>query len=343
MSSPLSRRDFLYLCSVSSIAAFLEACGVSNAPQPTNIALPNTIPSPSLSPTPIETPFPTASAIWPTDTPSPTVVPTSPPTETPIPSATATPTNTPSPTITNTSTATRPSLIVFKDDFRNGLIVSDSMQTWNYVDRLGGTVTIGPDPLNSTDFDGNPRGNVLIYTVGDGPQLEETGTQWVYWIFPKWNSGPRFPMVAAPCGVIHDVMIPDKPNYALGLGSEHRLNLADGSKTSVAAFGIHSDGSLIALVRDGKGHDTVVDNFGRVPFGEWFQMERRYDTDGTVTFKINGQPLVRLKVPVGPNLPAGFIDSHGGLQAGPTSGPNDKQLRSGIRCCMDNYVIYRDL
>ncbi|MDE3089665.1 MAG: hypothetical protein KGJ80_09840 [Chloroflexota bacterium] len=136
------------------------------------------------TPTPTATNTATATA---TLTATPTL--TSSPTTTPKPSSTLTATSVPQTATPTLTLASFPQVIIFQDNFDNGLNNGvASREHWNapQIKQFGGKVEIVPDPTNSVDSLGNPRGNAMKATTGTAVPLNWGPGLWQA-IYPNWE------------------------------------------------------------------------------------------------------------------------------------------------------------
>lgn len=297
----------------------------------------------------------TQTASVPTAPPTPTQTSTSRPmgtsTITPTPTLTSTPTKLPTQTATNTPKPTetpRPMKIIFQRDFNSGQldIVKASPDHWNFLHEDGTKVEVIPDPTNSLDANGKPRGYVMKATIqGDPVQHPDWGSN-LWWRNgdPDWTYGYPVKLVRAPSAIQVDVHKPSDL-YGIALLGVHRQNKTNvDDRTSVAGIEIYRGDSLVQVVRDGQGKDTRTNlKPGLFKSNQWNTLRLDFLTDGSVIPYVNGEnalmdPSHPLKVPVDDKYDAGFADGHAGLQ----SANQDKNdgFKDGQYLLNDNFMVF---
>jgi hypothetical protein len=280
--------------------------------------LPEPTPEPSATPTKAlptttvtEPPRPTSTLVPPTK-----ALPTATVTELPTPTSTLIPpTKVPRPT--KVPEVQRQVRVLFSDDFSSGSVVwqTGAVDKWDGSKELGVSMSVVPDPEDSKDTLGNPRGNVAKFVTGDKPVWRDK--EQLYWRmgWPSWNGDRTISVVTAPSAVMCDIFIPAGVRTGYGLMSVHRQNPATGESKSVAGFEVGSSGVLRGLARDTNGTDTRKDSV-KLPIGRWFTLGMEFRPDGKIIYLLDGKPLFdlnsTLSVPVD-GYPAGFYDAHAGI------------------------------
>lgn len=231
--------------------------------------------------------------------------------------------------------------IVFGSDFERPIVYAWGSGEWHTPMKIAGDYEVIPDPTNSMNKDGKPRGNVLKLRVS-GPALPTDWDPSHYWraVFPSWMKGENR-TVRAPSAIKVDVFVPSSVHQWIGLLSVHRYNTVTGDKDSVAAYEIDAMGIPILYVNDGKGrYERVKLESGLFHSGKWNTLELVLELNGNVIPLINGANAYRnksdqLRVPVG-DYPAGFVDGHAGIIAA-NQAPNDGM--DGLWILNDNFEV----
>jgi hypothetical protein len=235
----------------------------------------------------------------------------------------------------------RPMRIVFNGDFERPIVYAWASGEWHTPMKIAGDYEVIPDPTNSMNKDGKPRGNVLKLWVS-GPALPTDWDPSRYWrtIFPSWMKGENR-TVRAPSAIKVDIFVPSSVHAYIGVLGVHRYNTVTGDKDSVAAFEIDEMGIPVLYVNDGKGNgERVKLKSGLFLNGEWNTLELVLEPNGDVTPLVNEviayqNKSDQLRVPVG-DYPAGFCDGHAGIIA---ANPAPDDGMDGLWILNDNFEI----